>query len=82
MAAWRLWTVLLAGPLAFLAAIVVLSVWLGARGVPTGRSGAEATAHAPHLLVGVLAILGLIAWRLPLRELWAWPRPQRAGLDA
>lgn len=78
----RLWSVLLAGPVLFLAGVVGVSVWLGATGVPPERIGAEAAGYAPQLLAGVLLGLAVIAWRLPLAALWAVPAPGRAMVDA
>lgn len=82
MGARRLWAVLLAGPVLFLAGIVALSVWFGATGTPPERIGAEVAGQAPGILAGVLAVLGLICLRLPLAALWAWPGAVRAGRDA
>lgn len=76
------WALLLAGPLLFLAAIVAVSVMLGARGVPPDQIGAAVPGYAPHILVFVLAALGgLVLWRLPLRTLWALPKADRAWRD-
>ena len=78
----RLWAVLLAGPVLFLVGIVGISVWLGASGVEPERIGAEVASYAPHLLLGVLSGMALIAMRLPLAALWAVPAPGRALSDA
>jgi membrane protease YdiL (CAAX protease family) len=78
----RLWAVLLAGPVLFLAGIIGVSVWLGASGVPPERIGAEAAGYAPQLLVGVLLGLAVIAGRLPVADLWAVPSRGRVLTDA
>ncbi len=77
----RIWAVLLAGPVAFLVGIIAISVALAAMGVPAERIGADATAYAPHLLAGVLTVLAVLAWRLPLGVLWALPERGRAAQD-
>lgn len=53
----------LAGPLLFLVYIVALVFWLVATGTPPEMAGNIAPGYAPHILVAVLATLGLIALR-------------------
>lgn len=78
----RVWIWLFAGPLLFLLAIVGVSIWLGATGVPSERIGEEAPRFAPQILFGVLLVLGLLALlRLPMAEIWAPTRPGQAWAD-
>jgi membrane protease YdiL (CAAX protease family) len=63
---------LLAGPVLFLLAIVIVSVAMGVAGVPAEEIGARVAAQGSALLVGVLAALGVLAlWLLPVRQFWA-----------
>jgi membrane protease YdiL (CAAX protease family) len=78
----RIWALLLAGPLLFLVAIVLVSVAITASGTPPDLIGAAVAAWAAEILAAVLAVLGvLVVWLLPLRDLWALPGPQKALAD-
>ena len=80
--ALRIWALLLAGPLLFLVAILLVSVAMAASGTPPDLIGAAVAAHATGILAAVLAVLAaLVVWLLPLRDLWALPGPQRALAD-
>ena len=67
----------LAGPLLFLVYIVVLVFVLVATGTPPEMAGNVAPGYAPHILVAVLATLGLIA----LRHGAMWPRVSGPALS-
>ena len=77
------WLMLMAGPVLFVLAIIAVSVWVGAQGIPPEQIGAVVPLYAPHILLGVLAALAvLVLWRLPMRQLWAWPEGSRPAGDA
>ena len=77
----RLGAILMAGPVLFLAGIVLLSIWRGAAGTPPAEIGTEVAGFAPQLLLAVLAILALVCLRLPLARLWALPNADRVPGD-
>ncbi len=75
-----LWLLLAAGPFLFLAAFVGLSVWMSGHGVAPAQIPDRVTARLPHILTGVLVVVGLLlasqsavvghAWRLPTDRGW------------
>lgn len=71
-----LWVLLLAGPLLFVLGIVVASVVLGARGIAPAAIAERVPLLMPHILLGVLSVLGmllLLVARVELPSILAWP---------
>ncbi len=79
----KLAVLLLAGPVLFVLAIVAASVGLAALGTPPDQIGAQVPRYAPHILLAVLAALAaLLAWLVPVRQVWARAHPERTLADA
>lgn len=75
----KAWLMLTAGPALFLLGIVMISIVLGARGVPAAQIPGRVTAFAPHILLGVLLLLAaLLALLFAAEARVAWVLPPLA----
>ena len=78
----RVWMLLAAGPVFFLLAFVGLSAVFTALGVPASEVGAKVAASVPHVLLFVLACLGLGLFAVSAEVQRAWQLPARAVILA
>ena len=78
----KVWLLLTAGPVFFLLAFVGLSVVFTALGVPASEVGAKVAASVPHVLLLVLACLGLGLFAVSAEVQQAWQLPARAVILA
>ncbi len=74
----RVWLLLAAGPVLFLFAFVLLSVAFATTGVPATEVGASVAAWVPHVLLFVLACLGVGLLAVSAEVQRAWQLPARA----
>jgi uncharacterized protein len=78
----KLAVLLLAGPVLFLLAIVLVSVGLAVMGTPPDQIGAAVPRYVPHILLAVLlALAALLTGLVPVRQVWVRPHPGRTLTD-